>query len=138
MYDSGVKLVNDYTIIHSGLPSDNKTRNAHGVAICLDQTAAKVWKDSGSEWEAISERILKIRLKCSPIHMTVISIYAPVNPSNNLMADACDKFYEDLQETVNKISKEDMVVIMGDYNARVEEKQTNVCQCIGPFTVDKD
>lgn len=48
----------------------SKTRKAHGVAICLDQTATKVWKDSGSEWEPISEHIVKIRLQCTPIHIT--------------------------------------------------------------------
>ncbi|CAF4057828.1 unnamed protein product, partial [Rotaria magnacalcarata] len=41
MYDSGVKFVNDYAIIYSGAPSDNKTRKAHGVAICLDPIATE-------------------------------------------------------------------------------------------------
>ena len=65
MCDSGVKFVNDYTMIYSGVPSGDKTRRAHGVAICLDPIATMVWKDSGSEWEAVSERIIKIRLKCT-------------------------------------------------------------------------
>ena len=61
MFDSGVKLVGDYMLIFSGMPHETKTRKAHGVAICLDKTATHTWKESGSEWEPISERIVKIR-----------------------------------------------------------------------------
>ncbi|CAF4129346.1 unnamed protein product, partial [Adineta steineri] len=87
VYDSGIKLVNDYTVIYSGLSSDNKPRNAHVVAICLDQTAIKVWKESGSEWQAISERIFKIRIKCSQFNITIIAVYSPVTPTSTQMAD---------------------------------------------------
>ncbi|CAF0787582.1 unnamed protein product [Rotaria sp. Silwood1] len=139
MYDCGVKLINDFTWIFSGLPSVNKTRNAHGVAICLDKAAAKVWKDSGSEWEAVSERIVKIRLKCLFVNLTIISIYSPVNPTNNQMNDASQQFYNDLQDVISRIPTGDMYIIMGDFNARVEGKkqqQQNLCNSIGPYTVD--
>jgi exonuclease III len=123
MYDSGVKLVSDYTMIYSGLPYDKKTRKAHGVAICLDQIATKAWKDSGSEWEPISERIVKIRLRCSPIYITVIAVYSPINPTTKEMANESDKFYSYLQDTINKVLRNDMLIIMGDLNARVGQDQ---------------
>ncbi|CAF3505636.1 unnamed protein product, partial [Rotaria socialis] len=139
MYDSGLKIINDFTWIFSGLPSANKTRNAHGVAICLDKTAAKVWKESGSEWEAVSERIVKIKLKCLFVNLTIISIYSPVNPTNNQMNDDSQKFYNDLQDVINRIPTEDMYIIMGDFNARVgwnNQQQQNLSNSIGPYTVD--
>ncbi|CAF4074483.1 unnamed protein product [Adineta steineri] len=138
IYDSGVKLINDYSLIYSGLPSTNKTRNAHGVALLLDESATKVWKNSGAEWEAISERIIKIRLVCTPINITIISVYSPINPVNKQMTEASEKFYNDLQDTVNKISTDDMIIIMGDLNARVEGGQglPTINNCVGPFTVD--
>ncbi|CAF4654535.1 unnamed protein product, partial [Rotaria socialis] len=139
MYDSGVKIINEFTWIFSGLPSVNKTRNAHGVAICLDKTAAKVWKDSGSEWEAVSERIVKIKLKCLFVNLTIISIYSPVNPTNNKKNDDSQKFYNDLQDVINRIPTEDMYIIMGDFNARVgwnNQKQQNLSNSIGPYAVD--
>ncbi|CAM4848500.1 unnamed protein product [Rotaria magnacalcarata] len=138
MCDSGVKFVNDYTMIYSGVQSDNKTRKAHGVAICLDPIATKVWKDSGSEWEAVSERIIKIRLKCTPIDITVLSVYSPVNPSAKQMANDADKFYSDLQDTINNVSTNDMLIIMGDLNARVggNQQQPASINSVGPFTVD--
>ena len=133
-----MKLINDYTTIYSGVPSDNKTSNAHGVVICLGQTATKVWKDSGSKWEAVSERIVKIRLKCSQINMTVIAVYFPVNSSNKQVTDISDKFYIDLQDALNKVSSDDMIIIMGDLNARVGnmQPQETASNSIGPFTVD--
>ena len=85
--------------------------------------ATKVWKDSDSEWEAVSERIVKIRLKCSQINMTVIAVYFPVNPSNEQATDISDKFYIDLQDALNKVSSDDMIIIMGDLNARVGNMQ---------------
>ncbi|CAF2223088.1 unnamed protein product [Rotaria magnacalcarata] len=139
MYDSGVKLINDFTWIFSGLPSINKNRNAHGVAICFDKTAAKLRKDSGSEWETVSERIVKIRLKCLFINPTIISIYSPVNPINNQMNDGSQKFYNDLQDVINRIPTEDMYIIMGDFNARVgwnNQQQQNLSNSIGPYKVD--
>ena len=137
LHDCGLKLINDYTMIYSEVPSNNKTRNARGVAICLYQTAAKVWKDSGSEWEAVSKRIVKIRLKCSQINMTVIAVYSSVNLINKQAADTSDKFYNDLQDALKKVSIHDMIIMMGDLNARAGniQPQETMSNSIGPFKV---
>ncbi|CAF5117795.1 unnamed protein product, partial [Rotaria sp. Silwood1] len=34
------------------------------------------------------------------------------------MGDECDKFYNDLQDTLKDVSTKDMIIIMGDLNAR--------------------
>ncbi|CAF3647433.1 unnamed protein product [Rotaria socialis] len=81
------------------------------------QTATNVWKDSGSVWEPINERIIKIRLQCIRIYVTVIAVYSPINPTKNEMAIESDKFYADLQDTINNVATNDMVIIMGDLNA---------------------
>ncbi|CAF1269997.1 unnamed protein product [Rotaria sordida] len=55
------------------------------------------------------------------------------------MNDASQKFYNDLQDVINRISTEDMYIIMDDFNARVEGKkqqQQNLCNSVGPYTVD--
>ncbi|CAF2118850.1 unnamed protein product [Rotaria magnacalcarata] len=125
-------------MIYSGVHSDNKTRRAHDVAICLDPIATKVWKDSGSEWEAVSERIIKIRLKCTPVDITVLSVYSPVNSSAKQMANDADKFYSDLQDTINNVSTNDMHIIMGDLNARMggNQQQLSSTNSVEPFIAD--
>ncbi|CAF2113181.1 unnamed protein product [Rotaria magnacalcarata] len=125
-------------MIYSGVHSDNKTRRAHDVAICLDPIATKVWKDSGSEWEAVSERIIKIRLKCTPVDITVLSVYSPVNSSAKQMANDADKFYSDLQDNINNVSTNDMHIIMGDLNARMggNQQQLSSTNSVEPFIAD--
>ena len=80
IYDSGVKMIGDYTLIYSGLPSVNKTRTAYGVAVCLNMEASRAWKNSDAEWKAVNETIIKIIMNCKPINVTIIAVYAPVNP----------------------------------------------------------
>ena len=102
--NTDVRLINDCTMIYSGPSSNKKTRRAHRGALCLDQTAAKIWKDSGSKWEAVSERALKIKLKCCQINIAAIAVYSPMNPVNTQAADENHKFYAELQDAVDRIS----------------------------------
>ncbi|CAF1042994.1 unnamed protein product, partial [Didymodactylos carnosus] len=116
-----------------------KTKRAHGVAVCLDQSAAKVWNASGSAWEAVSSRILTVRLGRKPINITVTAVYAPVNPANGQKSEveASEDFYKCLQETIDKVQKQDMVLIMGDFNARLGQQQNLTAgEVVGRHTVD--
>ncbi|CAF4740873.1 unnamed protein product, partial [Rotaria sp. Silwood2] len=64
-------------------------------------------------------------------------MYVPVNPPNKTMADNSEKFYTDLQETMDGISKKDMIILMGDFNARVSQPQhPTAFRTVGPFVVD--
>ncbi len=49
VYDSGVKKISEHTLIYSELPSINKTRNAHGIAVILDKETSQIWQQSGAE-----------------------------------------------------------------------------------------
>ena len=55
-----------YTLLHSGrtLPGDGEplTRN-EGVGIVLDESATAAWKNAGESWEAVSSRIVTVRLQ---------------------------------------------------------------------------
>ena len=72
MYDSGTSTIGEYTFIYSGHSSSDKTRSAHGVAICLNKQATTAWENLGATWEAINERIAMVRLAGKPIHVTII------------------------------------------------------------------
>ncbi|CAF4446521.1 unnamed protein product [Rotaria sp. Silwood2] len=125
IYDSGVTKIDDYTFIYSGASSLTKTRSAHGVALCFGKQASKSWRDGGSTWEAVSDRILTARLQRHPIYITIIAVYSPINPppGQSTAIDAADAFYIDLQQTLDKTPKNEMVLIMGDFNARVSQQQ---------------
>ena len=69
-----------------------------------------------------------------------MSIYAPINPRTAQQAtvEASDTFYIELQRTVDKIPSNDMILIMGDFNARVgKQKQRPTSSVIGPHAIDQ-
>ena len=130
----------EYTALFSGFPSTSRTRAAHGVAICLDKQATAAWRDAGSTWEAVNEQIISCRLSAHPVNVTLVSIYAPINAQNTqrTTAEASDTFYLDLQRTIDKIPSSDMILIMGDFNARVgKQKQQTSSGVIGPYATDQ-
>ena len=51
--------------------------------------------------------------------MSVLSIYAPTNPtiSTSESARPYDAFYDQLQLTLSSVPASDLLVIMGDFNA---------------------
>ncbi|CAM4832626.1 unnamed protein product [Rotaria magnacalcarata] len=125
--DSGVCVVNGYTFIYSGTPSQQLSKSAHGAAVCLGPEASAAWKNSGAQWEAVSSRIVTARIECRPVPITIIAVYAPINPSNGVKNDieTCDEFYKTLQAAIDKTHKSDMIMIMSDFNARVGVEQAN-------------
>ncbi|CAF3600487.1 unnamed protein product [Rotaria socialis] len=99
---------------------------------------ATAWKNLGSTWEAANERIVMVRLACKPINVSVIAAYAPINSKNQQMASTTsDPFYADLQTTLDKVPKSGMVLIIGDFNARIGVQQHPTSRIVvGPYAVD--
>ena len=54
-----------------------------------------------------------------PFNITVIQVYAPT--SN---AKEAERFYEDLQDLLELTPKEDVLFIIGDWNAKVGSQET--------------
>ncbi|CAF3878194.1 unnamed protein product [Rotaria sp. Silwood2] len=79
-----------------------------------------------------------VRLHCAPVNVTLLAIYSPVNPNGQQMAiNASDRFYADLQRAVNKTPPSDLLLIMGDFNARVGKQQHQTSDnVVGPHAVD--
>lgn len=138
--DSGIYVVNGYTFIYSGTLEKGRSRMAHGAAVCLGPNASRAWRNSGSIWKAVNSRIVTVRIKCRLISITVIAVYAPVNPSNGSKTEveASDEFYKALQSSIDNTNKGDIILIMGDFNARVGvEQTTSAPSVVGKHTVDK-
>ena len=64
----------------------------------------------------INERLLQVRVKIGGFGISLIAEYAPteVDESEN-----SEKFYETLQSTIESIFKKDVIIVAGDFNARV-------------------
>jgi len=48
--------------------------------------------------------------------MTIVNVYAP---THRAPAEVKETFYDDLQVVINSVPSSDMVLVMGDFNARV-------------------
>ena len=101
-------------ILYSGTPSSH----LYGVAILLVPLARAA---AGNVLEPVSERILRIHLKCDLSFMIVVSVYAPTNLSNTTseVVSASEAFYSQIQDTVSSVPPSDLLVILGDFNAHV-------------------
>ena len=71
-------------------------------------------------WNPVSDRIMTARFYSKYIKTTIIQVYTPTNEANN---DTKDDFYEQLQRTVDEVPGHDMMIIMGDWNAKVGPPQ---------------
>jgi exonuclease III len=78
----------------------------------------KVAKKSLIEWQPISERIMTASFKTNIQNVTIIQCYAPTENAEN---ERKEHFYYTLNETVRKIRKKNVIIIMGDLNAKTDQ-----------------
>ena len=128
-FGSDVWDAGEYTFLHSGRPLPDAGASAlrnEGVGIALDKVATEAWKNAGEKWEAVSSRIVMARLKWLKLekkrwrqHETHVSIVCAYAPTAKAPPDIKQTFYLDLQDTIDKIPTTDVLVMLGDFNARV-------------------
>ena len=72
-------------------------------------------------FQPVSERILRLLVKCHMSYMAVVAVYAPTNPPNStsVAVGPFEAFYDQLQSSLSSIPSSDLIVISGDFNARV-------------------
>jgi len=63
-----------------------------------------------------SSWLINIRIAAVPKNITIIQVYAPTgsHPEEDV-----DNFYEEFEDTMTQIPKGDIVVVQGDWNAKV-------------------
>ena len=82
------------------------------MGILVDKQTAK----AVTECTPVSNRIIAIRVKGVPACTTIVQIYAPTSSSTD---DDIDAFYSDLEDFMKKIPKKDIVIVQGDWNAKI-------------------
>ena len=64
--------------------------------------------------------MISVHFQGKPFSITVIQVYAPT--ANAKEAEA-EQFYEDLQDLLELSRKKDVLIIIGEWNAKVEVKK---------------
>ena len=67
------------------------------------------------EWEPINERLIKARFNSKYYKLTIIQCYAPTDDSED---DMKEEWYDQLQASVSKVPQHDILLIIGDMNAK--------------------
>ncbi|XP_022186058.2 craniofacial development protein 2-like [Nilaparvata lugens] len=99
----------DYSVLYSG---NEERAGRHGTAFIIN---AKVRHRLLAFWP-VSERMCKIRIKGRFRNLTIIFAYAPTEEATD---EDKDTFYESLARECAKAPKYDMLVVLGNFNAKV-------------------
>ncbi|MBN3275755.1 CFDP2 protein, partial [Polyodon spathula] len=105
---SGYFNSDDYTVYYSG--NDNIRRN--GVAIIANKKIAKTVQC----FNAVNDRIMTARFHGKPRSLTILQVYAPTTDAKE---EDIEKFYSDLQQAIDQVPAKDIILIGGDFNAKV-------------------
>ena len=108
------KLETGETLLYSGKENESDPHEA-GVALLLSKEANR----SLLEWEPVSDRIIRARFESRFQKVTVIMCYAPTNAAEE---EEKQQFYAQLQTVVDIVANRDMLIVMGDMNAKVGQE----------------
>ena len=130
----GVSKIRAHTILHSV----SESQHVHGVAFVLSPLAQASWEAAGCVFDAVSERIVRIRVKLHLSFATIIAVYTPTNPttSTSEAMSPSTEFYSLLQSVIASVPHKDMLIVLGDLNARIGQSSPHWKSIVGPFTTD--
>ena len=101
-------------------------KHTNGVGFLVNKTI----KNCVLEYQPVSSRAISIRLRAAPFNITVIQAYAPTTGHDD---DVVEEFYTQLQSLIDKVHKKDILIIQGDWNAKVgKDAQKDWKQFCGP------
>ena len=103
----------DHYIYHCG--QESLRRN--GVAIMVNKRVQNAVLGCNLK----NDRMISVRLQGKPFNITVIRVYAP---TSNAEETEVEWFYEDLQDLLELTPKNDVLFIIGHWNAKVGRQET--------------
>ena len=87
-------------------------KHEQGVGIIVHENITK----SVIGFQAISSRILVLRLKATPFNVTIIQVYAPTTEYSD---QEIETFYDKIQNVIQNTAKKDILIVQSDWNSKV-------------------
>lgn len=109
--------------------SGNQTDSSNGVAFLLPKTTARAVLG----YNPVSDRIITIKIKSNPFNINIVQVYAPTAEASK---ETLEMYYEQLDNTINQLPSGEILIVMGDMNAKIGRSTTigeELNQIIGPF-----
>ena len=120
--DSGRRtLASGHTIFYS-----SRTDNLHrgGVAVIVTRKV----ENTLLEWKPVNDRLMKVRFNSKFAKLTIIACYAPTEEAEE---EEKDEFYEQIEEGIRTTPRHDVLMVIGDLNARVGQDNTGKERAMG-------
>ena len=111
-----------YIFFYSGTTEERKA----GTGIIVQQDLKPTFKE-------INNRISQAKIEIDNRKLHIISAYAPTLPKSEKHPEIRDKFYEQLEGIINKIPRRDLVVVLGDFNAKTGSGWKDYPECMGQY-----
>ena len=122
------RTITGETLIFSGKPED--ADHSSGVGFLLTNAA----KQCLIKWKPISDRIIVARFRTRTKNLTFIQVYAPTNVAS---VERKEEFYQLLSKTMDEVNRSDVLIVMGDLNAKVGSDNTGREIIMGKHGVGK-
>lgn len=119
--DAGECEVQNGVFFYSG-NSDPKHRKGVGIVITKELLKSVI------TFVPYSDRTALLKLKARPNDLNIIQVYAPTADSPE---HEVEKFYDEVQELLRLTKKQDVNIIMGDFNAKIGNGQFE--EIVGPY-----
>ena len=82
----------------------------------------------------VFSRLITIRLRAAPFNITIVQVYAPMSDYED---NEMEEFYDQLQNVIDQTPKKDILLVQGDWNAKLGKDARGNWQGIcGPFCSD--
>ena len=105
--------------------SEAEGRCHHGVGVIISKKISQCLLG----YKPVNDRVLYMRVKAHPANISIVQFYAPTSDANE---EAMNMFYEALQNTLDEIAERDVLIVMGDANAKVGEHVTQT-ETVGQY-----
>ena len=92
--------------------SGEEDKHEYGVGFLVHKDVV----DAVLRCRLVSSRLISVRLRAAPFNITILQVYAPTYGHDDIEVD---RFYQQLQETIDQTPKKDILVVQGDWNAKV-------------------
>jgi exonuclease III len=116
-----------YTVLYSG-PEYRTGQLGTGFMITSSM------RNSLLEFEAVNDRMCRIRIKGRYRNIAIISTHAPTEQKKEYEKE---EFYDRLEEICSNVQKYDITIIMGDFNAKIG-KEKLLAKVAGKCTIHNE